>query len=320
MTFTLVKYRNQKGKELRLCVVETLQSMIDQDKAVIALEADLGSASGFTKIQTSHPQNFVQCGIAEANMVGVSAGLSLEGYKPFLHTFAPFATRRVFDQLYVSGAYAKTTMNIYGSDPGFTVGLNGGTHTSFEDVALMRTIPNAVVCDAADATQLEWILREFSMIEGVHYIRANRKAVRNIYEKGSTFEVGKANVLTKGNDVLIIASGQLVSEALDCANQLEENNISVTVIDMFTIKPLDVACILRHATDKKAVVTFENHSIIGGLGSAVAETLTEHRIHVPFKRVGVNDIFGEVGTPEYLQSKYGLTAIDLEHHIYQLLK
>ena len=180
--FKLVEDRNQKGKELRKVVVETLQDMMKEDASVVALEADLGGASGFTAIQKTNPDRFIQCGISEANMVGVSAGLSIMGFKPYMHTFGPFASRRVFDQIFLSGAYAKNTLNIYGSDPGFCVGANGGTHTTWEDVALMRTIPNSVVCDAADAIQLQWILKEFSKSEGIHYVRANRKDCRNLYQ------------------------------------------------------------------------------------------------------------------------------------------
>ena len=237
--FTLSKDRSKKGKELRMVVVETLQDMMKSDAQVVAMEADLGGASGFTKIQKSNPDRFIQCGISEANMTGVAAGLSVTGFKPYLHTFGPFASRRIYDQIFLSGAYAGNTMNIYGSDPGFTAGPNGGTHTTWEDVALMRAIPHAVVCDAADEVQLDWIIREFARMEGVHYIRANRKDVRNVYEKGSTFEMGKGNIVREGSDVLIISAGQLVSDALDCAEVLSKQGISVEVIDMFCIKPLD---------------------------------------------------------------------------------
>lgn len=309
--FQLAKDRTAKGKELRLCVVETLQALMQEDDKVVALEADLGGASGFTKIQASNPDRFIQCGIAEANMMGIAAGLSITGYKPFVHTFAPFATRRAFDQVYLSGAYSKNTINIYGSDPGFAVGPNGGTHTSWEDVAMMRTIPDAVVCDAADEVQLEWIVREFTKTEGIHYVRANRKDVRNVYEKGSTFTLGKANILREGTDILVIAAGQLVTDALDCAEKLAEEGISVEVVDMFTIKPLDKEVILSEVKGKKAIVTFENHSIYGGLGSCVAEVAAEENIGIPVKRVGVDDRFGQVGTADFLQKEFKLTADDL---------
>ena len=317
--FKLAEDRSVKGRELRMSVVETLQDMMKTDDKVVALEADLGGASGFTKIQKSNPDRFVQCGIAEANMVGVSAGLSVTGFKPFMHTFGPFATRRVFDQIFLSGAYAHNTLNIYGSDPGFTVGPNGGTHTTWEDVALMRAIPNAVVCDAADDVQCEWIIREFAKSEGIHYVRANRKNVRNVYAPGSTFELGKGNVLKEGNDVAIIAAGQLVSEALDCAEKLEKEGISCEVIDMFTIKPLDKELVLKAIEGKKAVVTFENHSITGGLGAAVAEVIAESNTAVNFKRHGVDELFGQVGTPDFLQKEFKLTASDLEDTVKTLL-
>ena len=318
--FTLTKNRSEKGKELRLVVVETLQDMMKTDDKVVALEADLGGASGFTKIQASNPDRFVQCGISEANMTGVAAGLSVTGYKPYLHTFGPFATRRMYDQIFLSGAYAGTTMNIYGSDPGFAAGPNGGTHTTWEDVALMRAIPGSVVCDAADATQLDWIIREFAKSEGVHYIRANRKDVRNVYEEGSTFEMGKGNIVREGSDVLIITAGQIVSDALDAAEALEKEGISVEIIDMFCIKPLDVDLIVKEAAGKKAVVSFENHSITGGLGSAVAEVLAEQEVHVKFKRHGVNERFGQVGTPDFLQKEFHLTAEDLMNTVKEVLK
>lgn len=211
-------------------------------------------------------------------------------------------------------------MNIYGSDPGFAAGPNGGTHTTWEDVALMRAIPQAVVCDAADEVQLDWIIREFAKMEGVHYFRANRKDVRNVYEKGSTFEMGKGNIVREGSDVLIISAGQLVSDALDCAERLEQEGISAEVIDMFCIKPLDEELIIREAAGKKAVVSFENHSVIGGLGSAVAEVLAEHNICVKFKRHGVCERFGQVGTPEFLQKEFHLTADDLYETVQGVLK
>ena len=318
--FTLVKDRTQKGTPMAKCFMETVSDLMNTDDKVVFLEADLAGASSSTLIEKAHPDRFVNVGIAEANMVGVAAGLSVEGFKPYIHTFGPFASRRVYDQLFLSGAYAHNTINVFGSDPGFTVGPNGGTHTTWEDVALIRAIPTAVVVDAADATQLSWIVREFAKHKGIHYVRANRKDVRNVYEEGSTFELGKGNVLSKGDDVLIVTAGQLVSDALDAKEKLEEEGLSVEVIDMFTIKPLDEELIISESKGKKAIVTFENHSIIGGLGSAVAEVLAENNINVPFKRHGVNDVFGQVGTPEWLQKEFKLTADDLIETVHNLLK
>ena len=290
--FQLAENRQEAGRELRDCVVETLQELMKDDDKITALEADLGGASGFTKIKKTNPERFIQCGIAEANMMGVAAGLSLTGFKPFTHTFAPFATRRVFDQLFLSGAYAGNTINVYGSDPGFSVASNGGTHTAWEDVALIREIPGAVICDPADD-------------------------VRNVYKKGSSFKIGQGNILKEGKDILIIAAGQLVSEALDCAEELEKEGYSVEVIDMFTIKPLDEKLLIKEAKGKSKIVTIENHSIYGGLGSAVSEVIAENGISVPVKRIGVKEKFGQVGTAEFLQEEFGLTAKQIKETICQ---
>lgn len=315
--FQLAENRQEAGRELRDCVVETLQELMKDDDKITALEADLGGASGFTKIKKTNPERFIQCGIAEANMMGVAAGLSLTGFKPFTHTFAPFATRRVFDQLFLSGAYAGNTINVYGSDPGFSVASNGGTHTAWEDVALIREIPGAVICDPADDVQMEWIIKEFLKMEGIHYVRSNQKAVRNVYKKGSSFKIGQGNILKEGKDILIIAAGQLVSEALDCAEELEKEGYSVEVIDMFTIKPLDEKLLIKEAKGKSKIVTIENHSIYGGLGSAVSEVIAENGISVPVKRIGVKEKFGQVGTAEFLQEEFGLTAKQIKETICQ---
>ena len=315
--FQLAENRQEAGRELRDCVVETLQELMKDDDKITALEADLGGASGFTKIKKTNPERFIQCGIAEANMMGVAAGLSLTGFKPFTHTFAPFATRRVFDQLFLSGAYAGNTINVYGSDPGFSVASNGGTHTAWEDVALIREIPGAVICDPADDVQMEWIIKEFLKMEGIHYVRSNRKAVRKVYKKGSSFKIGQGNILKEGKDILIIAAGQLVSEALDCAEELEKEGYSVEVIDMFTIKPLDEKLLIKEAKGKSKIVTIENHSIYGGLGSAVSEVIAENGISVPVKRIGVKEKFGQVGTAEFLQEEFGLTAKQIKETICQ---
>ena len=315
--FQLAENRQEAGRELRDCVVETLQELMKDDDKITALEADLGGASGFTKIKKTNPERFIQCGIAEANMMGVAAGLSLTGFKPFTHTFAPFATRRVFDQLFLSGAYAGNTINVYGSDPGFSVASNGGTHTAWEDVALIREIPGAVICDPADDVQMEWIIKEFLKMEGIHYVRSNRKAVRNVYKKGSSFKIGQGNILKEGKDILIIAAGQLVSEEWDCAEELEKEGYSVEVIDMFTIKPLDEKLLIKEAKGKSKIVTIENHSIYGGLGSAVSEVIAENGISVPVKRIGVKEKFGQVGTAEFLQEEFGLTAKQIKETICQ---
>ncbi|MBU5365336.1 transketolase C-terminal domain-containing protein [Enterococcus devriesei] len=305
--FTLTE-DHSVGKELRVTVVDALKELMTENQKIVALDADLGGASGWTLIAKDYPNNFINVGIAEANMVGVAAGLSLTGYTPFIHTFGPFATRRVLDQIYLSGAYADNTITIFGSDPGFAAGHNGGTHTTWEDVALLRSIPNVVICDAADEVQMDWIIKTFSKRKGIHYVRGNRKGVKNVYAPGSTFEIGRGNLLKEGQEILIVAAGQLVSEALEVAKTLETKGSSVEVIDMFTIKPLDKELLLERLVGKKTVVTIENHSITGGLGSAVAEVLADNGLAVPLTRIGVDERFGQVGTPDFLQAEFGLTT------------
>ncbi len=316
----LTDNRNEKGLDQNKTVVKTLQQMMDEDPDVVAMDADLGGASGFKAFMKSHPDRFIECGIAEANMVGVAAGMSLLGFKPFVHTFAPFASRRCFDQLFLSGAYAHNTVNVFGSDPGVATAHNGGTHTAFEDVAMMRTIPDAIIVDACDAVQIEWAVREFLKLKGIHYLRSNRKALRNVYAPGSTFELGKGNVLKKGDDVLMIGAGELLSELLDAAEELEKDGVSCEVVDMFTIKPLDEELVRSEVKGKKAVLTIENNSIYGGLGSAVNDVLVNCEDKVRVKNMGIKDEFGQVGSVDYLKKAFHLTKEDIIEETRKLLK
>lgn len=293
--------------EMRKVYSETLKELIEKDKNVYVVEADLSEAITTNTIGTDYPDNFVNCGIMEANMVGVASGLSLLGKIPFIHTFTPFATRRCYDQLYLSGGYAKTNIRILGSDTGIAAQYNGGTHTSFEDIALMREIPQATVMTATDSTMLKKLLYKIKDLYGIYYISTVRKITYKIYEETENFEIGKGKVLKDGNDLTIIATGIMVAEALKAAEELEKTGISVAVIDMFTIKPLDKDLIIEYAKKTKKIITAENHNILGGLGSAVAETLVEN-YPVPMKRVGVEERFGQVGTQDFLQKEYELTA------------
>lgn len=317
--FRTADNRNIKPAEMRKAAIQAVNKLMDQDPMVLFFDADLASASSSASLKKTHPNQFIECGIAEANMVGMAAGTSAYGFKPFVHSFAPFISRRVFDQVFLSGAYAGNTLNILATDPGFTVGANGGTHTTFEDIAMMRTIPDAVVTDPADPVQLAWIMKEFAQKPGIHYVRTSRKACRQVYEEGSEFELGKGNVLRTGKDVLIVAAGQLVSDALDAAEALEMEGIDCTVIDMFTIKPLDEHLLAEYARGKKLVVTFENHNVIGGLGSACAESLMEQGIAVPFRRMGIREQFGQVGSVDYLQKVFHLTSEDLVRTVLDLV-
>lgn len=304
--------------ELRKAYSTTLVEMINEDKRVFVLESDLAEAISTNSIAKSNKENYINCGIMEANMVGVASGLSLVGDIPFIHTFSPFATRRVFDQIFLSGAYAKTNIKILGSDPGIYTQHNGGTHTSFEDIALMRTIPTATVMSITDSTMMKNILRQIKDIYGIHYMSAVRKGSYKIYNDDETFEIGKGKVLREGKDVTIVACGIMVVEALKAADMLLEEGIEATVIDMFTIKPIDKDLIVKYSKLTKGFVTAENHNIIGGLGSAVAEVLVENN-PVPMRRVGVEDRFGQVGTLDYLREEYKLTAEEIVKKAKELL-
>lgn len=298
--------RSQKNIEQRQVIANTLIEMMKEDNRVVALEADLAEASFFCKIKEECPTQMINVGIAEANMIGIAAGLNLRGKIPFVHSFSPFVTRRAFDQIFVSCSYAKNTINIYGSDPGICAAINGGTHTSLEDIAMFRAIPHTKIFDVADAVQLKWLLTELKNCEGVNYFRTNRKAMPSIYDEGSTFEIGKCNVLIEGQDLLLIAMGETLYPTLQVAEELRKEGIHATVIDMFTIKPLDKENIIIYSQNKKMVVTVENHNINNGLGSAVAEVLAENGLAIKLKRIGIDEQFGQVGPIDYLRKIYGL--------------
>lgn len=293
--------------EMRKVYSETLKELIKKDRNVYVLEADLSEAITTTSIGVDYPNNFVNCGIMEANMIGVASGLSLLGKIPFVHTFSPFATRRCYDQIFLSGAYARTNIKILGSDTGITSQHNGGTHTSFEDIALMREIPGATVITATDSTMLKYLICEIKDIYGIYYISTIRKNAYKIYGDNEKFEIGKGKVLKDGKDLTIICNGIMVAESLRASEELEKQGVSVSVIDMFTIKPLDKNLIIEYAKKTGKIITAENHNVIGGLGSAVAEVLVEN-CPISMRRVGVEDRFGQVGTQDFLQREYGLTA------------
>jgi len=296
--------------EMRQVYANTILEMARNNANVVALEADLMSAISTNKIIEQIPNQLINCGIMEANMIGVAAGLSLTGKIPYVHTFAQFATRRAFDQLFVSGAYAKLNIKILGSDSGVTAEHNGGTHMAFEDLGLVRLIPNAYIYEVSDATMLGYLLRKIENEYGIHYIRTIRKKAVEIYQEDEIFETGKGKVLREGGDVTIIGSGIMVAESLRAADLLQDLGIQATVIDMYSIKPIDKDLIVKYAKKTKAVVTAENHNVIGGLGSAVAEILSEH-CPTQMRRIGVKEQFGQVGKVEYLKGFYKITAKDI---------
>lgn len=289
------------------------QALIDQaekDDRIVVLDADLVNSSGLKPFFKLFPGRAIDCGIAEANMVGIAAGLSAVGKVPFAHTFGPFATRRVCDQIMISCAYAHLNVRIIGSDPGVTAAKNGGTHMPFEDMAVLRAIPEITLLEPSDPVMMKDIISQLADAYGVFYIRMVRKEAAGIYKEGSTFEIGKGNVLKDGSDVTIFASGIMVEEAMKAATILKMEGISARVVDMFTWKPIDRELVEKCAKETGCFVTAENHNIYGGLGSAIAE-VSSAVCPVPIEMVGVNDRFGQVGSVDFLKKEYHLTAIDI---------
>ena len=294
----------------RLCKAvlgETIPALAAEDPDFIYLDADLMNCIGTAKWAAANPDRAINCGIAEANMIGVACGLASAGFKPMVHTFGPFASRRCYDQIFLSGGYAKNDITVIGSDPGVTATLNGGTHMPFEDVALYRALPGSTVIDVTDPTMLISVLRQCKDRPGVKYVRVGRKQYARVYEEGSELPIGKAVVLREGTDAVIFACGIMVHEAMQAAATLESEGVSAAVVDMFTIKPLDEEAVIAWAQKTGAVVAAENHNRYGGLYSAVSEVLGEH-CPVPAACVAVEDSFGEVGPQGYLQERFGLTA------------
>ena len=240
-------------------------------------------------------------------MIGTAAGLSAAGMVPFAHSFGPFASRRCVDQIFISCCYPKLNVRILGSDPGVTAAYNGGTHMPFEDMGALMAIPQITLVEPCDTIQLEWLIRELQDAYGVFYIRMLRKLAVGIYEKGSTFELGKIAALRDGADVCIVASGIMVGEALKAAEALAAQGVSAAVLNAFTWKPMDDETLAAYSKKCGCFVTAENHNVIGGLGSAVASSLSK-TAPAPVEMVGIYDSFGEVGTEAFLRERFNLTA------------
>ncbi len=292
---------------LRETYVDLLLEYAAKDDRICLVEADLMRAAGTLRFQEVYPEKCEDLGVAEANMIGVAAGMSTMGKIPFTHTFTPFATRRVCDQVTLSVAYAGLNVKMVGSDPGVTAELNGGTHMSMEDVSIMRNIPNMIVFEPTDSEQLKKAFPQILDHYGPVYIRLLRRNAVKIFDENCEFQLGKGILLKEGKDVTIVASGIMTAEALEAAETLKTQGIEAEVINIHTVKPLDEEIILNSVKKTRAIVTAENGSIIGGLGSAVAECLIE-KCPTIMERVGVKDHFGEVGLTEFLKEKYGLKA------------
>lgn len=300
----------KKGTEMRKAYVEALIELASKDDRVVVCEADLMAASGTKAFKEKYPERMIDVGVAEANMIGVAAGLAAMGKIPFANTFAPFASRRACDQVTLSVAYAKQNVKICGTDPGLTAELNGGTHMGLEDAGIMRGIATMVVFEPTDCFMIKKALPQILAHNGPVYIRLFRKSADALYDESLDFDLFGSIKIKEGSDVTIIASGIMVYEGLKACEILASEGISVGLIDMHTIKPIDTQAILDAVQTSGAIVTAENHSIYNGLGSAVAEVLAEHA-PAPMERVGIKDAFGEVGKLPYLLQQFSMRAEDI---------
>ena len=299
-----------ESQELRKVYCDTMIALAKEDPRIVDVEADLTGAHGMKPFKAAYPDRSFNVGIAEANMVGVAAGLSACGKIPFVHSFATFASRRCFDQIAISVCYAGLNVKIVGSDPGVGAELNGGTHMALEDMGIMRTLPGMTVFEPTDSVQLRKALPAIVEHEGPVYIRLFRRQAENVFDDDYEFDLGKADLLRDGSDVTLIASGVCVANALQAAETLAQEGVSARVLNIHTIKPIDADAVIKAASETGALVTAENHNVIGGLGSAVAEVLAEQR-PTPLERVGVKDHFGQVGKAPYLMGVFGITAADI---------
>lgn len=304
-----------KKREIRKTYGATLEELILEGKDVIACDADLVGSSGADNIFEKYPEHCVNFGICEQNMIAGASAMSRLGYKPFVHSFSPFVSRRVMDQVYISAAFSQTDLHIFASEPGYWSQYNGATHTTFEDLAIMKTIPGVTVAAPSDAVTFRWLMRYYAEHGGVIYNRCTRRNIPLLYEDDSEFEIGRSNLLCKGSDVLIIAEGAAVNDALNAAENLEKIGISTSVIDLFFIKPMDHALIDAEINAHKLVVTVENHNIHGGVGEQIGAEIALTGAHCGFRMLGVQDRFSQVGTVDYLKALFHISQADIENVI-----
>jgi len=300
-------YSNTGNKDTRSGFGAGLTELGKTNENVVALCADLIGSLKMDAFKNNHPERFFQVGIAEANMIGMAAGMTIGGKIPFTGTFANFSTGRVYDQIRQSVAYSSKNVKICASHAGITLGEDGATHQILEDIGLMKMLPGMTVINTCDFNQTKAATLAIAEHVGPVYLRFGRPKVANFTDENQTFEIGKAVTLTEGADVTIVATGHLVWEALEAAKTLNEKGISAEIINIHTIKPLDEKAILDSVTKTKCIVTAEEHNFLGGLGESVARTLTQHQ-PTPQEFVATQDTFGESGTPAKLMEKYGLNA------------
>lgn len=294
--------------EMRARYNHALCRAAEENEKIVAVNCDLCSSMGLKPFAQKFPERAINVGIQEANGCSMAGGMSVAGLVPFFNTFSVFATRRVYDQIFMCAAYPKLNVKIIGGDAGVSATSNGGTHMPFEDMGIMRIMPGVTVLEPSDGVMLEDLIAQLADIYGVQYLRFSRKPTIKIYEEGSHFEIGKAVTVKDGKDATIITCGILVAEALKAAELLKAEGLDVRVVDMFTLKPIDAQCILKCAAETGAIVTAENHQLMGGLATAVSEVLADNAVRVALEKIGIHDEFGEVGDQDYLMERFQLTA------------
>ena len=292
--------------EMRAVYAECLAKLMEEDRHVCVLDADLGKASGTLGLRPRFPEQMFDCGVAEQDMASIAAGLSSYGFKPWIESFTPFATRRICDQVAISIAYAGRNVKIVGTDPGIAAELNGGTHMSMEDIGVLRSIPGMVIFEPVDPVQLRAAMPVLNAYEGPVYVRLFRKELPTVFEEGYEFDLFKADTIKEGKDLSIFVTGFLTRDVIEASRLLAEEGIDAEIINVHTIKPIDKETVVASARKTGTVLTVENHNVIGGLQSAVLEALAEEKI--PVCAVGVEDRFGEVGKLPYLREAMGLTV------------
>ncbi|MBR0490976.1 MAG: transketolase family protein [Clostridia bacterium] len=300
----------EEKKATRQSYGEALAELGRKNKDIVVLDADLAGATKTSIFAKEFPERFFDIGIAEADMIGTAAGMTTCGKIPYASTFAVFAAGRAYDQIRNSVCYPKLNVKICATHSGITVGEDGATHQMIEDISLMRTLPNITVMSVSDDIQTKWAVEEISKIKGPVYLRLGRLATPMIYDETQKFEIEKAIQIGEGTDATVFATGVTVSEALKAKEELEKQGINIRVVDIHTIKPIDRETIIRCAKETKKLISIEDHSIIGGLGSAIAEVLTEE-YPAKLTRLGIKDTFGKSGKAEDLMKYFGITSQDI---------
>ncbi|BED92227.1 MAG: transketolase alpha subunit [Candidatus Improbicoccus pseudotrichonymphae] len=306
--------------EMRKVLSDTIKKMMFLDERIVVINADLVKCVGLGEVYAEFPRRTFNVGIAEQNMACVAAGMSTCGYIPLIFSFASFATRRACDQIAVSICFAKQNVKIFGLDPGIACETNGGTHASFEDISIMRSFPNTLIFDPCDDTELRLALPEIIKYDqGTAYIRLYRKQNWRIYENDYKFNLFKADILIKGEDISIFCSGFMIKEALIAAEKLKGFDIKAEVINIHTIKPIDKDTVINSAKKTKKALVLENHSVFGGLFSAISEVLIEN-YPIKVMTLGIKDKFGQVGKIDFLKKVYGMSHENVVKHALNLCK